>query len=140
MPNYSELREKGIDSLNSLDSFQSEKDVIRSWLERIQENFLREDAEKLGSTIAREYIAYFFHDVNAHTLIQFLDIWLHTLGETQKKELHGTYAIAINHGVSVRYSMYLKEFLCALIEPIISKRVDFVEITPNLVSFSFKAK
>lgn len=116
------------------------KNVIRSWLGRIQEDFLREDAKKLGSTMAREYITYFFHDVNAHTLVQFLDIWLHTLGELQKKEHHGTHSIVINHGVSTQYSLYLKEFLGALIESIISRQVNFIEVTPNLVSFSFEAK
>lgn len=117
------------------------KDVIRSWLDRIPEDLLQDDAEKLGSTIAREYITYFFHDIDVHTLIQFLDVWLGTLGgELQKKEHYGTHTIAINHCVSIQYSLYLKEFLRALIEPITSQQVKFVEITSNLVSFSFKVK
>jgi len=116
------------------------KDVMRAWLNRIEDDFLKKDAKKLGSTIAREYVSYFFHDVNKNTLIQFLDVWLCTLGDMQKREHHGTYSFVINHGVNVQYSYYLQEFLSALIGPIISKRVNFVGITPNLLSFSFEVE
>jgi hypothetical protein len=113
------------------------KDIIKIWLSRIEEEFLREDAKILGSTIARDYISYFFHDINISTLIKFLNIWLETLGNVQKKEHHNTCSFVINHCVNFQYSIYLQEFLTALIEPITKKRINFIEITPNLLSFSF---
>jgi hypothetical protein len=36
------------------------------------------------------------------------------------------------------FSIHLKEFLSALIESITTKPVKFIEVTPNIVTFSFE--
>lgn len=114
------------------------KDILRIWLNRIDKEHLQEVARNSYAVIGREYISYIFHDVNKNTVIQFLDIWLRTFGEVQKKIHDKMCSFAVNHGISIQYSLHLKEFLCAIIESTISKRVNFVEITPNLLSFSFE--
>jgi DNA-binding transcriptional ArsR family regulator len=114
------------------------KDVLRKWLGRMEERFLVEDSRELGSTIGREYISYFFHDVNKDTLLKFLDVWLGRF-ESYKHEIDDrTHWLAVSHGINMQYSIHMKEFLKSLIEPIISEQVKFVDLTPNMISFSFE--
>jgi len=116
------------------------KDVLRKWLNRIDEKFLVEDSKELGSTIAREYISYFFHDVNKDTLLQFLDLWFSRFDSYQHKTDGEVHKFAINHDINMKYSLYMKELLRALIEPIILKKVEFLELTPNVISLSFEVR
>jgi len=116
------------------------KDVLRKWLNRIPENFLIEDARELGSTIAREYITYIFHHINKDTLLQFLDLWFSRFDSYQHKTDGETQMFAINHDINMKYSIYMKGLLQALIEPIILKKVEFLELTPNVISLSFKVE
>jgi hypothetical protein len=114
------------------------KDVLRKWLDRIENKFLIQDSKVLGSTVAREYISYLFHDINNHTLAEFLDLLFSTFEYYQHKIDDKTHSFAIKHDINVQYSIYLKEFLKALIEPIISKELNFAEVAPNVISFSFE--
>ena len=114
------------------------KDVLRKWLSRIDRQFLLADSKELGSTIAREYVSYFFHDVNKYTLLEFLDLWLSRFQSYQHKVNGNTHSFAVNHDINMQYSIYMKEFLKALMESIIANQVKFLELTPNVVSFSFE--
>lgn len=114
------------------------KVVVRKWLTRIDDKFLVEDAKDLGSTMGREYISYFFHDVNRYTLLEFLELWFSRFSTYDHKVNSDTHSFAVNHDINIKYSLSLKEFLKALVEPIILKQVKFMELTPNLLSFSFE--
>ncbi|HVB66150.1 MAG TPA: hypothetical protein VND01_00475 [Candidatus Acidoferrales bacterium] len=115
------------------------KDFLRKWLPRINEKSLSSDATELGSVIAREYISYFFQDCNNDTLIEFLNLWLGRLGPHQHKIVNDRFHwFAVNHDINMKFSIHLREFLTALIESIIAKPVKFIEVTPNVVTFSFE--
>ncbi|MDE1766457.1 MAG: hypothetical protein KGI27_09350 [Thaumarchaeota archaeon] len=114
------------------------KDFLRKWIPRISKIGLEKDARELGVVIAREYISYFFEDVNGRTLAEFLDVWLGRLGPHQHKIKDGTHWYAVNHDINMQFSIHLKEFLSALIESITMKPVRFIEVTPNVVTFSFE--
>lgn len=116
--------------------FPMSKDILRKWLSRMEEKSLVEDSRELGSTIGREYVSYFFHDVNKHTLLKFLDVWLGRFESYQHEIDDRTHWFAVSHGINMQYSIHMKEFLKSLIEPIISKQVKFVDLTPNMISFS----
>jgi len=52
------------------------KDFLRKTLAELHdEKILKELGRELGLTVAKEYVDYFFPNVNAITLAQFLDIW-----------------------------------------------------------------
>jgi len=114
------------------------KDVLRKWLNRIEDKFLIQDSKVLGGTVAREYISYLFHDINKHTLVEFLDLLFSTFEYYQHKVDGKTHSFAIKHDINIQYSIYMKEFLKALIESIILKELNFVEVAPNVISFSFE--
>jgi hypothetical protein len=114
------------------------KDFLRKWIPLINEKSLVKDAKKLGSVIAREYISYIFQDVNNQTLVEFLDLWLVRLGPHQHKIKDRAHWYAVNHDINMQFSIHLKEFLTALIESITMKPVKFIEVTPNVVTFSFE--
>ena len=51
------------------------KDFLRKTFCRLNENDIEEFGRELGLSVAREYMSYFFPQVNNTTLVEFLDIW-----------------------------------------------------------------
>lgn len=114
------------------------KDILRKLLRRVNEKFLIEDSKQLGAIIAPEYVAYFFQEVNKHTLLEFLNLWFsrfHSYRHRFEGDLH---SFCVYHDISVEFSTCMKGFLQGLIEPVISKQVNFTKLTSNLISFSFE--
>jgi len=114
------------------------KDVITTWLNRIEEKDLIEDAKEFGSTRAREYIAYFFGDVTIYTLIEFLEILFSRFQAYQHKIDNKSHCFTVNHDISMNYSIFFSELLKGLIEPIIKNPVKIRNVTPNILNFSFE--
>jgi hypothetical protein len=132
------------------------KDFLRKTFNAIpsnnEQNTIDEFAKELGNTVAKEYVSYFFPEVNSHTLVEFLDIWFrrfqccqHRVTKSSSdidditaattKELHH---IAVNHDININFSIALKAMMEGFIEPIIKRKVEFKEITSNAISFSFE--
>src|SRR5688572_24893573 len=59
------------------------KDCLKQAFGRLEDKDL-EDAKQLGRT-AKEYISYFFIDVNTYTLIEFLELWFSKFQSFQHK-------------------------------------------------------
>jgi hypothetical protein len=132
------------------------KDFLRKTFNAIpsnnEQNTIDEFAKELGNTVAKEYVSYFFPEVNSRTLAEFLDIWFrrfqccqHRVTKSSSdidditaattKELHH---IAVNHDININFSIALKAMMEGFIEPIIKRKVEFKEITSNAISFSFE--
>ena len=115
----------------------SSKDLIRKLLGRIEEKYLIEDAKEFGLTIAKEYIPYFFMDVNTYTLLEFLEIWLGRFPFQHRIDFK-RHSYSINHDLGMNYSIFFREYMTALIESIIKSLVKFNIVAPNTVTFSFE--
>jgi hypothetical protein len=115
----------------------SSKDLIRKLLGRIEEKYLIEDAKEFGLTIAKEYIPYFFMDVNTYTLLEFLEIWLGRFPFQHRIDFK-RHSYSINHDLGTNYSIFFREYMTALIESIIKSPVKFNIVAPNTVTFSFE--
>ena len=87
-----------------------------------------------------EYLAYFFHKIDSDSLLKFLELWLSTQGELQKKDHLGTCYYAVHHNISKKYSIFLEAFLFPVIENILATKVDLIENTSNFISFTFEVK
>jgi hypothetical protein len=123
------------------------KDFLRKVFDRIKEeedvqNYLIDDSRELGLIAAKEYIPYFYSESNGDTLVQFLDKWFckyqyhqHRVDNNYNNRRH--YFI-VNHDINMNFSIALKAFLEALIEPIIKRPVKFNSLTENAISFSFE--
>jgi hypothetical protein len=51
------------------------KDFLRKTFSRLNQSDIEEFGRELGLAVAREYMSYFFPQVNNTTLVEFLDIW-----------------------------------------------------------------
>jgi hypothetical protein len=112
------------------------KDLLRLCFDKMDEESLIQVARQLGS-MAREYVLYFFHHVNRATLLEFLTLWFSTFNSYEHKIYGETHLFVVDHDINEKYSVFMKEYLKAFIEPIISKKIEF-ELTPNVISFSFE--
>jgi hypothetical protein len=93
---------------------------------------------ELGLTVVKEYVTYFFPEVNSHTITQFLDIWFRRFQSCQHRVDGNRHCFSVNHDISMNFSIAMKSMLEQLIEPIVKSPVDFKELTPNAIVFSFE--
>ena len=114
------------------------KDLVRRWMDRMDEEILREDARELGSQVVSEYVAHMYHRVDGEVLVEFLNVWFRKISEYSHQVNDKTHNYSVVHDVNIRFSIFLTELLEALIEEITNKPVTFVRVTPNLIAFSFE--
>jgi hypothetical protein len=126
------------------------KDFLRKVFGRIEEeedvqNYLIDDSRELGLVAAKEYLPYFYSESNNDTLVQFLDKWFckfqchqHRVDNDNNYNNRQHHYFIVNHDINMNYSIAFKEFLEALIEPIIKRPVKFNNLTQNAISFSFE--
>jgi hypothetical protein len=126
------------------------KDFLRKVFGRIKEeedvqNYLIDDSRELGLVAAKEYIPYFYSESNSDTLVQFLDKWFckfqchqHRVDNDNNNYNNQHHYFIVNHDINMNFSIALKAFLEALIEPIIKRPVKFDNLTQNAISFSFE--
>ena len=118
------------------------KDFLRKVFSKIEkEKDIEEFGHELELTTAREYVSYFFPQVNGHSLVQFLELWFrrfqsyqHTI-DNQNAQLH---RFRVIHDINLNFSIALKMILEGLIIPIVKKDLVFGDITANTISFSFE--
>ena len=113
------------------------KDLIRKVLSRIEEKYLIEDAKEFGLTLMKEYISYFFVDVNTNTLLEFLDLWLSRFAYRHRID-YKQHSYCVNHDLGMSYSIFFREYIKALIERIINSPVRFSATGPSTLTFSFE--
>jgi predicted DNA binding CopG/RHH family protein len=119
------------------------KDFLRKVFSKIEkEKDIEEFGYELGVTTAKEYVSYFFPQVNGRTLVHFLDLWFkrfqsfHHRVDNDNPELH---YFTVIHEINMNFSIALKMILEGLIIPIVKKDLEFRYITANAISFSFEA-
>ena len=112
------------------------RDFVRAWTGLLDEDGVKKSAE-LGREMFRECVPYFFHEASAENFVRFLEIWLGTQGNLQKRSDHGKCTYTLCHNVSMRYSDFLEAVLFDAIHDVLSTRPRCIEKTQNLFSFEF---
>ena len=118
------------------------KDFLRKTFNVIDdEKHIQDFGKEFGTTMAKEYVSYFYPQVNSHTLVQFLDYWFrrfqsckHIVEDSGRNQSH---YFTVNHDINIKFSIALKAILEGLIEPVSKTTVEFREITANSLTFSF---
>lgn len=118
------------------------KDFLRKTFNVIDdEKHIQDFGKEFGTTMAKEYVSYFYPQVNSHTLVQFLDYWFrrfqsckHIVEDSGRNQSH---YFTVNHDINIKFSLALKAILEGLIEPVSKTTVEFKEITANSLTFSF---
>lgn len=128
--------------------------VSKNFLRKTYDELNTDQIEKLGKeyglTIAREYISYFYPQVNSITLVQFLDVWFKRFQSCQHR-IDGDDAndsnndkkrhyYTVNHDINMNFSLALQSMLGGLIEPIIKSTVEFINLTSTSITFSFQVR
>lgn len=106
------------------------------------EKDIEEFGREFGTTIAKEYVSYFYPQVNSITLVQFLDYWFRRFqsckhiveNSDRSQERH---YFTVNHDINIKFSFALKAILEGLIEPVSKTTVEFRDVTANSITFSF---
>lgn len=124
------------------------KDFLRKVFSKIEkEEDIEEFGRELGLTTAKEYVSYFFPQVNSDSLVQYLDLWFRRFQSYQHRIDNDTnsnnnaerHYFTVIHDINMNFSIALKTILQGLIVPIIKSEIEFRDITASAVSFSFKA-
>ena len=144
------------------------KDFLRkTFAELRDEKRISEFGKELGLTAAKEYVSYFFPQLNSNTLTQFLDIlfrrfqsYQHRVEkiirynyddvknnnnnkdrkQQQEQQNNQSHRFTVYHDINMNFSITLKSILEGLIEPITKSPVTFRDITSNSISFSFEIR
>jgi hypothetical protein len=119
------------------------KDFLRKVFSKIEKaDDIEEFGRELGLTTAKEYVSYFFPQVNSDSLIQYLDLWFRRFQSYQHRidnDMTERHYFTVIHDINMNFSIALKTILQGLIVPIIKSDIEFRDITASAVSFSFKA-
>jgi hypothetical protein len=118
------------------------KDFLRKIFSVIDdEKHIEDFGKEFGTTMAKEYVSYFYPQVNSNTLVQFLDYWFrrfqsckHVIEDSDRSQRH---YFTVNHDINIKFSFALKAILEGLIEPVSKTTVEFRDITANSLTFSF---
>jgi hypothetical protein len=118
------------------------KDFLRKIFSIVDdEKDIQDFGKEFGTTMAKEYVSYFYPQVNSITLVQFLDYWFrrfqsskHIVENSDRSQRH---YFTVNHDINIKFSFALKAILEGLIEPVSKTTVQFRDITANSITFSF---
>src|SRR5215213_1082486 len=92
------------------------KDFLRKIFYVIDdEKHVQDFGKEFGTTMAKEYVSYFYPQVNSNTLVQFLDYWFrrfqsykHTVENIDRSQIH---YFTLNHDINIKFSVALKAIL-----------------------------
>ena len=123
--------------------FLVSKDFLRKIFNIVDdEKDIQDFGREIGTTIAKEYVSFFYPHVNSTTLVQFLDYWFrrfqsckHIVENSDKSQER--HYFTVNHDINIKFSLALKAILEGLIEPVSKTTVEFRDVTANSITFSF---
>jgi hypothetical protein len=118
------------------------KDFLRKIFSVVDdEKDIQDFGKEFGKTMAKEYVSYFYPQLNSNTLVQFLDYWFrrfqsckHIVENGDRSQRH---YFTVNHDINIKFSFALKAILEGLIEPVSKTTVQFRDVTANSITFSF---
>jgi hypothetical protein len=114
------------------------KGFLRKTFDDVTEKRAEELGKDLGLTVAKEYVSYFFPEVNIDSLLKFLELWFKRFQSFSHRVDNNRHYFTINHEININFSIILKAMLEGIIEPIAKRTVSFRELTPNTIAFSFE--
>jgi hypothetical protein len=115
------------------------KDFFRRIFGKIDEKSLEDYGAELARAIVSEYTSSFFPDIDAYTIVQFLEMWFKRFQSFQHRidEKNNRHTFSLNHDVNMNFSIVLRVILESLVEPIIKNKLAFGELTSSCITFSF---
>jgi hypothetical protein len=119
------------------------KDFLRKIFSVVDdEKDIQDFGKEFGKTMAKEYVSYFYPQVNSITMVQFLDYWFRRFQSCKhivenSSDRSQRHYFTVNHDINIKFSFALKAILEGLIEPVSKTAVEFRDVTANSITFSF---
>jgi hypothetical protein len=119
------------------------KDFLRKIFSVVDdEKDIQDFGKEIGITMAKEYVSYFYPQVNSNTLVQFLDYWFRRFQSCKhivenSSDRSQRHYFTVNHDINIKFSFALKAILEGLVEPVSKTTVEFRDVTANSITFSF---
>jgi hypothetical protein len=115
------------------------KDFLRNVFSLLKgKKEIDEIGRKLGQTIAKEYVSYFYPELNGTTLVQFLGLWFRRFQSYHHRVDNRVQCFTVSHDINMSFSLALKAMLGSLIEPVALGIVKFNSVTDGAITFSFE--
>lgn len=124
---------------NGLGLIPVSKDLLRSVFQKLSKEAIAEVAKEAAVSSGSEHILFLFQEINFDTVLRFLDLWRAKFDASQHRIDLRKHYYTIHHDVNRHYSLFVREFVNALIQNTIPRLVSFEAVTPNAVTFSFEA-
>jgi hypothetical protein len=114
------------------------KGILRGLFDSLDKNCLDELGRKTGSA-AREYVAYFYHEVNSDTLLLYLDLSFSRFQAYQHKVDRNLHTYSLVHDINSKFSTFYKGFLESLVLSVIGFPPKFNEVTETALLFTINS-
>src|SRR5947209_17917122 len=78
------------------------KDFLRNVFGQLKEKKdIEEIGRRLGQTIAKEYVSYFYPEVNSTTLVQFLGLWFRRFQSYHHRVNNKVHCFTVSHDINM---------------------------------------
>lgn len=116
------------------------KDLLRSVFQKLNREEIVEVAKESAVSSGSEHILFLFQEISLNTVLRFLDLWRGHFDASQHRFDMRKHYYTVHHDVNRNYSLFVKEFVNALVQNTIPRPVSFEAVTPNAVTFSFEGR
>ncbi len=114
------------------------KDLLREMFQPMPKETVEKIARKLGETSAKEQIHFLFQQVNLGTVLRFIELWSKHFDATEHRYDGKRHFFTLYHDVNLNFSIFTKEYMSTMIQNLVSRPVQFDNVSPNSVTFSFE--
>ena len=113
------------------------KDLLRIVFQKLNREEIVEAAHESAVSSGSEHVLFLFQEISFSTVLRFLDLWRSHFDASHHRYDMKKHYYTVHHDVNKNYSIFVKEFVNALVQNTIPRPVNFEAVTPNAVTFSF---
>ncbi len=110
---------------------------MREVFQALPEEKVEEIGQKLGQTESHEQILFLSRHMTSEAVLRFMERWASHFDAYLHHEEGRRHYFTLHHDVNLNFSLFIKSYVSSLIQSTIGKPVDFENVSPNAVSFSF---
>lgn len=114
------------------------KDLLREMFQPMPKETVEKIARRLGETSAKEQIHFLFQQVNVGNVLRFIELWSKHFDATEHHYDGKRHFFTLYHDVNMNFSIFTKEYMSSMIQSLVSRPVQFDNVSPNSVTFSFE--
>ncbi len=115
------------------------KDLLREMFQPMTKETIEKVARRLGEVSGRDQILFLFQQLNVASVIRFIELWSNHFDAYEHKFEGKKHFFTLHHDVNINFSLFTKEYLTTMLQSTPAKNLQFENVSPNSVTFSFEA-